>query len=82
MERLTIRLAALGAAVVITIGVLALAGLASRYWGERTKPRQALQQQDYTVSLLPPAKERPPCSESQMRALVAGKHPDCAPIVP
>ena len=58
MDRLTIRLAGLGVALVITAALLFLTGLASGYIRDRTK---ALRRppQEYIINLQPPLHQAP-----------------------
>jgi hypothetical protein len=62
MEGLMTRLVALGAALVITIGVLAVAGLASRYISDRTRPAPKPPQapQEYIINLTTPSTKKGP----------------------
>ena len=54
------RLVALGTALVITVGVLALAGLASRYISDRTRPPPKPPPQEYMINLQTPSTGKGP----------------------
>jgi hypothetical protein len=59
MEGLMTRLVALGTALVITVGVLAVAGLASRYIADRTRPAPK-PPQEYIINLTAPSTQKGP----------------------
>jgi hypothetical protein len=70
MEWLTTRLVALGTALVITLALVGLAGLASRYVSERTTPPPR-PPQEYIINL----QTSPTGSVSQPDCSGSGAHP-------